>query len=372
MYFILFVFGINKNNNNNDIKNININSVICFIIIILLSILFTFLFPSLYFFECDTPACINANNTNPNLIIIATNTKLVNQKEILDLDIHFLYKKNEFNCLLFFTKIQKKFIIMGLCYSKQQNSNNAINANNSNNSNNINANALPKTENISPDMSLMRISPSNINNSPVRNLKTPDVISVRKPLSFDDYPKNTNKSNINKSNEFKQHPKGVIKSFYTPLSDTAFVSKVYDGDSITVITGLASPYNQVDKNKYEFKIRLNGIDCPEMKSNDENEKKIAKKAQMHLQSRILSQFVELRNIPEKQTDKYGRILADVYLDNVCLNDEMIEKHLAVKYDGKTKKEIDWLEYNNRYNSKYDNVEYILDYSNKSNKTNQIE
>lgn len=255
---------------------------------------------------------------------------------------------------------------MGLCYSKQQISNNT----------HTHTNTHTNTENISPDMSLMRISPSNLNNSPVKNLKTPDVISVRKPLSFDSYPKNTissnihNTSNINKKNninEFKQHPKGVIKSFYTPLNDTAFVSKVYDGDSITVITGLASPYDQVDKNKYEFKIRLNRIDCPEIKSNDENEKKIAKKAQLHLQNRILSQFVELRNIPENQTDKYGRILADVYLDNVCLNDEMIEKHLAVKYDGKTKKQIDWLEYNNQYNSKYDNVEYILDYSNKSNK-----
>jgi hypothetical protein len=37
-----------------------------------------------------------------------------------------------------------------------------------------------------------------------------------------------------------------------------------------------------------------------------------------------------------ENEKYGRILADVYLEEVCINNWMIEKGYAVKYDGGTK------------------------------------
>jgi endonuclease YncB( thermonuclease family) len=49
---------------------------------------------------------------------------------------------------------------------------------------------------------------------------------------------------------------------------------------------------------------------------------------------VLNKIVTLKNIG---TEKYGRILADVYLDDLHINKWMVEKQFAVEYDGKTKK-----------------------------------
>ena len=51
--------------------------------------------------------------------------------------------------------------------------------------------------------------------------------------------------------------------------------------------------------------------------------------------------IALKNV---KNEKYGRILADVYLDDLHLNKWMIDQHFAVEYDGKTKKApISWAE-----------------------------
>jgi endonuclease YncB( thermonuclease family) len=50
------------------------------------------------------------------------------------------------------------------------------------------------------------------------------------------------------------------------------VIKVYDGDTITVASKL--PYRKSPL--YRWSVRIRGIDCPEMKSHDKNEKLVAK------------------------------------------------------------------------------------------------
>jgi len=107
------------------------------------------------------------------------------------------------------------------------------------------------------------------------------------------------------------------------------VIKVYDGDTITIASKM--PYN--DSPLYRFSVRLNGIDTPEIKGKKEEEKEIAKKARNELSTLIMNKTVTLKNV---QSEKYGRILADVYLDDICLNVWMVEKRFAVKYDGGTK------------------------------------
>jgi len=116
---------------------------------------------------------------------------------------------------------------------------------------------------------------------------------------------------------------------FMPPIENGQVIKVYDGDTITIATKL--PYK--DSPIYRFPIRLKGIDTAEIKSKNENEKKHAKIARDALSELILHKTVIVKNI---ENEKYGRILADVYLDELCLNDWMIEKGYAVKYDGGTK------------------------------------
>ena len=45
-------------------------------------------------------------------------------------------------------------------------------------------------------------------------------------------------------------------------------------------------------------------------------------------------------------DKYGRILCDVYLDNLLVNQWLIDKHYAIEYNGGTKKKVNWYDYMN--------------------------
>jgi micrococcal nuclease len=116
---------------------------------------------------------------------------------------------------------------------------------------------------------------------------------------------------------------------FIPPIDKGYVIKVYDGDTITIASKL--PY--LESPLYRFSVRLNGIDCPEIKGKDEHEKACAQIAKEEVSDLILNKVVTLQNL---QTEKYGRILADVYINDLHLNKYLVEKRLAVIYDGGTK------------------------------------
>ena len=112
------------------------------------------------------------------------------------------------------------------------------------------------------------------------------------------------------------------------------VIKVYDGDTITIACRIYNGYSSVEPPElYRFPVRLNGIDSPEMKSPHENEKKLAHVSQEALSNLIFGKIVTLQNV---SMEKYGRVLADVYLGSLNVNQWMLEGGYAVKYDGGTK------------------------------------
>ncbi|MBA42971.1 MAG: hypothetical protein CMF62_03050 [Magnetococcales bacterium] len=106
----------------------------------------------------------------------------------------------------------------------------------------------------------------------------------------------------------------------------AKVVKVYDGDTIHVIFKHNSSY-------YKFKIRLYGINTPELKppKNDKNRDKIiknGKKARDRLTELILNKEIILECL---DFDKYGRILGIIKLNNININQLMLDENLAIKY-----------------------------------------
>lgn len=107
------------------------------------------------------------------------------------------------------------------------------------------------------------------------------------------------------------------------------VIKVYDGDTITIASVLPNTTTPI----YRFSVRLNGIDTPEIKGKTSEERELAKHARDALIEKIYGKFVELKNV---ETEKYGRILADVYLENEHINQWLIDSNFAVAYDGGTK------------------------------------
>jgi len=117
------------------------------------------------------------------------------------------------------------------------------------------------------------------------------------------------------------------------------VIKVYDGDTITIASKM--PYD--NSPLYRFHVRLNGIDSPEIKGKNPDEKRVAKLAKVFLSSLVLHKTVTLENI---QNDKYGRILADVYFEGKHINNLIINERLAVKYDGGKKIcPVSWTKFN---------------------------
>ena len=125
---------------------------------------------------------------------------------------------------------------------------------------------------------------------------------------------------------------------FVPPIEKGVVIKVYDGDTITIASKLPYPASPL----YRFSVRLNGLDCPEIKGKDEDEIYCAQLAKQEICNLALNKVVTLRNI---QTEKYGRILADVYIADLHLNKYMLEKRLAVSYDGGTKiSPSNWLNY----------------------------
>jgi len=118
------------------------------------------------------------------------------------------------------------------------------------------------------------------------------------------------------------------------------VIKVYDGDTITIAAKLPFENSPL----YRLAVRLNGIDTPEMKGKDvtDEEKEAAKQAREFVTNLVLNKYITLRNI---QNEKYGRILADVYIGDIHLNHLLLKERYAIAYDGGTKiSPTSWLKY----------------------------
>jgi len=102
----------------------------------------------------------------------------------------------------------------------------------------------------------------------------------------------------------------------------AFVTGVYDGDTITVDIDLGM--NTWKKN---VKLRLAGIDTPEMRG---DEKERGKQVRDYVRGLILNKEVVIQTTKDK-TGKYGRYLAQVVIDEMNLNDHLLEIGMAIRY-----------------------------------------
>ena len=110
---------------------------------------------------------------------------------------------------------------------------------------------------------------------------------------------------------------------------TVTVSKVisvYDGDTFRVNIDSLPPL--VGKN---IPIRLKGVDTPEIQGKCQYERDLALKARDFVRSK-LANAKEIR-LQELQRGKYFRIVADVIVDGMSLEKELLENELAYKYSG---------------------------------------
>ena len=95
------------------------------------------------------------------------------------------------------------------------------------------------------------------------------------------------------------------------------VDKVYDGDTFKTARG--------------EKIRLLGINTPEIARDDHPGQPMANRAKKELESLILNKLVRLK-FDQVRHDRYNRLLAHIYLqDGTWINSRMIETGMAHVY-----------------------------------------
>ena len=113
------------------------------------------------------------------------------------------------------------------------------------------------------------------------------------------------------------------------------VTRVVDGDTIDVILDLGFSV------LHKCRVRLYGIDTPESRTKDEDEKARGKLAAKYLEDSINNGTeIILRSKLKDSKGKYGRVLGEIIVDNININQSMIEKYLAVKYTGQSKKDVE--------------------------------
>jgi micrococcal nuclease len=111
------------------------------------------------------------------------------------------------------------------------------------------------------------------------------------------------------------------------------VTKIVDGDTIDVVIDLGFDIS------FSSRVRLAGIDTPESRTKDLKEKALGLESKDYLKKRLeQATNIVIRTEKVNSTEKYGRILAWIYLDGETksVNHEMIEKGYAWGYLGDTK------------------------------------
>jgi micrococcal nuclease len=110
------------------------------------------------------------------------------------------------------------------------------------------------------------------------------------------------------------------------------VLRVVDGDTIDADIDLGFDISLTKR------VRLSGVDTPESRTTDLKEKALGLEVKEWLKKNLdgKKNILIKTELPDS-TEKYGRILGRLYVDDLCLNDRMISEGYAWTYDGGTKK-----------------------------------
>ena len=123
--------------------------------------------------------------------------------------------------------------------------------------------------------------------------------------------------------------------------------KVVDGDTCDVDLDLG--FNVILSNQ---RVRLFGIDTPESRTRDDEEKKFGLLSKQYLKDHLAESF-KIRTHKDDARGKFGRILGEpiVYIPEfdreMSICEAMIHKGLAVEYFGQSKDDIEEQHLKNR-------------------------
>ena len=108
------------------------------------------------------------------------------------------------------------------------------------------------------------------------------------------------------------------------------VTRVVDGDTVDVDIDLG--FGMIYKKQ---RVRMMGIDTPESRTRNLEEKYYGKLSKAHLQKILSEGNIQLLS---HDKGKFGRILGELFIGNsvYSINQQMIDEHHAVPYFGQSK------------------------------------
>ena len=113
------------------------------------------------------------------------------------------------------------------------------------------------------------------------------------------------------------------------------VERIVDGDTCDVVLDLG--FNILHK----CRVRLYGIDTPESRTRNLDEKARGKMASAFLKNAVNEgKKIVIQTKLKDSKGKFGRVLGDVVVDGVNVNQEMVIHHHAVAYFGQSKDDIE--------------------------------
>ena len=109
-----------------------------------------------------------------------------------------------------------------------------------------------------------------------------------------------------------------------------YVTRVVDGDTVDVDIDLG--FGMIYKKQ---RVRMMGIDTPESRTRDLEEKFYGKQSKAHLKTILSEGNVQLKS---HDKGKFGRILGELFIgdSSYSVNQQMIDEYHAVPYFGQSK------------------------------------
>ena len=111
------------------------------------------------------------------------------------------------------------------------------------------------------------------------------------------------------------------------------IKRIVDGDTVDVVIDLGFDIF------YKSRVRLYGIDTPESRTRDKDEKVRGLMSKAYLKEWLDKGDVVIKSHKDKK-GKFGRVLGEMYVAGRNINLMMVDDFHAVKYEGQSKKDIE--------------------------------
>ena len=113
------------------------------------------------------------------------------------------------------------------------------------------------------------------------------------------------------------------------------VERVVDGDTVDVVLNLGFDI------MYKSRVRLYGIDTPESRTRNLDEKARGKMAGAFLKNKIdAGEKIVIQTKLKDSRGKFGRVLGNIIVDGISINQLMIDNYHAAAYFGQSKEAIE--------------------------------